>query len=422
MIKFNGFTDKQKNIISRPIKRLVVLNGAVRSGKTFISYFMILDLIREFGVNARGIILGKTLGMVEENILMPMRELFGAYVGDIKAESSGNRYVKIFGCKVRCVGANDKSSEGKIRGATYSWAICDETATYPQNVFDMLMSRLSEPNAKCICTTNPDNPNHWFKVKYLDNKNIEIEVYNFTIDDNPTLTSGYVNNLKKMYEGTELYDRLILGQWVSSSGSIYKKFIADKDKYVVDSVNKDEYVDYAIGIDFGENRSATTFVLVGLERGARGIAVLECERITKHGDTKLLQAQFIEFVRKCFSNGWRPSNAYYDNAQSTLGRSLESAAASSGLPLRVQECTKDVITERINLTIVLMGACRFKVLRRCEEMIKALQEATWDASKKDKEERLDIVSPNNPVDMLDSMEYAFQRWSELLLKVALYGG
>lgn len=423
MIKFNGFTDKQRGIIDNLKKKsMIVFNGAVRSGKTFLSYFLLLEILKSLDTSARGIILGKTLGMVEENILNPMRELFGDYIGNIKSDASGNRYVKMFERKVRCVGANDKSSEGKIRGATYAWAMCDEVATYPKNVFDMLVSRLSEPNAMCICTTNPDNPNHWFKKYYLDNEKIDLEIYNFTIDDNPTLEERYVENLKNIYSGTELYDRLILGKWVSSHGAIYKKFIREPENYIVDSINKADYVDYSIGIDFGENRSATTFVLDGLKVGASGIAVIKAERIKEHGDSKILEQQFIDFVKECYLEGYNPTTAYYDNAQSTLGRSLESAVARAGLPLRVKECVKDKILDRIKLTIILMGAYRFKVLRSCREGIKALQEAMWDMESKTKEERLDLVSPDNPIDILDAMEYGFQRWSELLLKVALYGG
>ena len=302
MFEFNGFTKKQAEILKQPKKRLNIYTGAVRSGKTVLTYFDIPELIAEFK-GGRGILLGKTLGTVEENILKPMRDLYGDLVGDIKSDASGNRYVVIFGEKTRCVGANDKASEGKIRGATYSWAVCDEVSLYPENVFDMLMSRLSEPNAKCICTTNSDNPQHWFKVRFIDNKDIDCAVYNFTIEDNPILPKEYVENLKKIYSGTELYDRLILGLWVSGNGAIYKKFIAEESNFLAQKDLKDDFVAYNIGVDFGENTSATTFELVGLKRNFKGIRVLEEEVITEHGDPKLLQNQFVAFVKRCYSNG-----------------------------------------------------------------------------------------------------------------------
>lgn len=416
MFEFNGFTQKQANILRQERHMLNIYTGAVRSGKTVLTYFDIPELIKEFP-NGRGILLGKTLGTIEENILKPMRDIYGEYVGDIKSDASGNRYVNIFGSKVRCVGANDKASEGKIRGATYSWAICDEVSLYPQNVFDMLMSRLSEPNAKCICTTNPDNPQHWFKVRYIDNEKIDCVVYNFSIEDNPTIEKRYVDNLKEAYSGSELYDRYILGLWVSGNGAIYKKFIAEEEKFLAQKSDKDDFICYNIGVDFGENKSATTFELVGLKRDFKGIRVLKDKVITKHGDTKKLQNEFVDFVKTCIENGYMPDCVLYDNEQATLGRSLESALINAGILVVVKPCIKEKIIERIHQFQILMGVHMFEIDKTCESTIKAYKDAVWA---EDKEERLDIVGPTNPVDILDSVEYAVQPWIKKLIQVALY--
>lgn len=420
---FNGFTKKQKRIISninkRWLKPLTIFNGAVRSGKTFLTYFIIPFLLDVFA-GSRGIITGKTLGTIEENILKPMRDLFPANVGDVKIDATGNRYVNLFGTDVRLVGANDKASEYKIRGATYAWAICDEVTTYPKNVFAMLMSRLSEDGAVCICTTNPDIPSHWLKVDYIDKKDIDIDVYNFTIDDNPTLPPAYVQHMKNLYEGTEFYDRFILGKWVSGSGAIYKLFVLNNDRYLIDEPKEDEpkvkYIEYACGVDFGENVSATVFKLVGLRQNFKGIDIIAEERITEHGDVKLLQKQFINFIKKCKSYGYRVDFAYYDNAQKTLGESLKTAVAKEGISCNVKPCVKDEIIERIHLVVALLGADMIRVHKRCKHAVKAFNDAVWAEGT---EERLDEVSEVNVVDDLDAFEYAIQHWSNNLKKVAL---
>lgn len=421
-MEFEGFTEKQEEIIKEPLERMTILSGAVRSGKTFLTYFILPMLLDEFGLRARGLLMGKTLGTIEENILKPMRELYGdIYIGDMKSDATGNRYVSLFGAKIRCVGANDKKSDGKIRGSTYSWAICDEVATYPVNVFDMLMSRLSEPNAKCVCTTNPEDPNHWLKKRFIDNDKIKCKVYSFTIDDNPLLEKSWVENLKNIYSGTELYDRYILGQWVSSNGAIYKKFVTNAESAILTDIDRNELADCAIGIDFGENVSPTAFVCVGLLKNYKGIVILEEQKITDHGDVRLLESNFTQFVNRCYNSGWKPSRVYYDVAQWTLGRSLESSCYRSGLPLIVKECTKDKIKDRIYLEQVLFGKGSLKILKHCELMIKAFKEAIY-SDKGMQDERLDIVGSDNPVDMLDAFEYAIQRWGENLLKMTLYGG
>lgn len=418
---FGGFTKKQAHIISEMNSHwfapLTIFNGAIRSGKTFLTYFIIPMLIWTYE-GGRGIITGKTLGTIEENILKPMRDLFPANVGEVKIDATGNRYVVLFGTEVRLVGANDKASEYKIRGATYAWAVCDEVTTYPKNVFAMLISRLSEPGAVCICTTNPDIPSHWLKVDYIDKNNEGVKVYNFTIDDNPTLSPEYVEHMKRTYEGTEFYDRFILGKWVSGSGAIYKLFTLNNDRFIFDDTDEPvKYVEYACGVDFGENVSRTVFKLVGLRYDYKGVDILAEKSITKHGDVQLLQKQFIDFLHECKGYGYRVDYAYYDNAQRTLGESLKTAVARDDFPCNVKPCVKDEIIERIHLTIALMGAGMLRVHKRCNHAIKAFNDAVY---KEGTEERLDEVSEVNVIDDLDTFEYAIQSWSNNLRKIALF--
>ena len=419
MDEFEGFSRKQIDVIKQGYAKLTILTGGVRGGKTFLTYFDIPDLIARFP-HSKGIIIGKTLASLSENVLEPMRELFGEKaISGMKSDASGKKYCVLFGKRIRCVGANDGKAVDKIRGSTYAWAVGDEVSTWDKATFDMLMSRLSEKGAICVVTTNPDEPSHWFNQNYILKNDIDKSIHTFTIDDNPYLDPEYVENLKNIYRGTVLYDRLILGKWASGSGAIYKRFITEEDRYVVDNWERNDLVDYAIGIDFGENVSATTFKLLGLQRNYNGIVVLEEEHIKEHKDTKLLQDQFITFLKKCLASGWRIDRAYYDCAQKTLGESLKSAVAMAGLPCIVEPCIKEKITERIQQEIVLFGAYRLHILKRCEWSIKAFKEAVY---KENKEERLDEVSPENPVDDLDAIEYAFYKWSKNLMARALYGG
>ena len=415
---FNGLSKKQREVIREGYSRLLILTGGVRAGKTVLTYFMIPELIRKFP-NSKGILIGKTLASLSENILDPMRELYGDAISDIKTDQSGKKYTILFGRKVRCVGANDGKAENKIRGATYGWAVGDEVSTWDRSTFDMLMSRLSEKGAICVVTTNPDEPNHWFNQNYIKKEGIDKKVVRFTIDDNPYLDRDYVENLKKIYAGTVLYDRLILGLWTSGSGAIYKRFIEEKDDYIIDEVDTDKIVDYAIGVDFGENVSATTFKLLGLERNYNCLYILNEKHIIEHRDVELLQRQFIDFLKECQKLGYRINKAYCDSAQKTLTESLASAVLKERLPCIVTTCTKRPINERVNQEIVFIGAKRLKIMRRCEWTIKAFENAVYE---KDGENRLDEVSPENPVDDLDAIEYGFEAWTDGLLTRCYYGG
>jgi len=114
----------------------------------------------------------------------------------------------------------------------------------------MLLSRLSEHGAKLFGTTNPDNPNHWFKTKYIDRREeLDFFLMEFLIDDNTFLDPGYVEELKKEYTGV-FYKRFILGEWCSAEGLVYPMF--DKEIHTVSEIPAPKGgTEYYISIDYG---------------------------------------------------------------------------------------------------------------------------------------------------------------------------
>ena len=86
-------------------------------------------------------------------------------------------------------------------------------------------------------------------------------MYKRQIDDNPFLAKSFVENLKKEYYGTILYDRYILGRWTLAEGLIYKIFADNPQKFYIskDKLPK-RFETINIGHDFGGNKSAHTFV------------------------------------------------------------------------------------------------------------------------------------------------------------------
>lgn len=164
--------------------------------------------------------LGNTLGTLERNVLEPRRSLWGAdLVGIVRTSASGN-VVQLFGRKVYVLGADNKKHIARIQGAAFEYAYGDEITTWDEGVFQMLKSRLSCPHSHFDGTCNPDNPQHWFK-RFLDS-GADIYCQAYTIDDNPTLPSDFVANLKQEYAGTVYYNRFILGKWTAANGVIYR--------------------------------------------------------------------------------------------------------------------------------------------------------------------------------------------------------
>ena len=103
----------------------------------------------------------------------------------------------------------------------------------------MLLSRMSPEGARLYGTTNPDNPYHWLKSKYLDNEELRtngtIWSQHFTMADNPNLSERFVESQKKLYTGF-FYQRFIEGLWVAAEGAIYKDSWSDELLY--DAINE----------------------------------------------------------------------------------------------------------------------------------------------------------------------------------------
>ena len=93
------------------------------------------------------------------------------------------------------MGADNISRVNQIRGSSIKYCYGDEVATWNEEVFNILKSRLDKDYSRFDGTLNPEAPTHWVK-KFLDS-DADIYQQHYTIDDNPTLSAVFVDNLKK---------------------------------------------------------------------------------------------------------------------------------------------------------------------------------------------------------------------------------
>src|SRR5512133_960712 len=137
-------------------KRYNVWNGAVSSGKTITSLFVLVDFCNN-GPAGEILLVGKTERTLERNVIDPLIKMFGRAVRKVGSS------VYIYGRRCYIVGANDERSEQKIRGISLVCAYCDELTLYPESFFMMLKSRLRLKGAALIATTNPDAPTPYLR-------------------------------------------------------------------------------------------------------------------------------------------------------------------------------------------------------------------------------------------------------------------
>lgn len=416
MIQLNSgnsiLSEKQNECLallkSGGLKRINILEGSVRSGKTYVSLILWGFWVASKPQDCTFLMAGKTLSTLKRNVLIPFQEIFG----DSNFEfSTSSKEAMFFGRRIYLEGVGDVRSESKIRGLTLDGAYCDELSLFDEDFFIMLMSRLSKHGAKLFATTNPDHPNHWLKKNYLDNKSLDLLDLRFTLDDNIFLDREYVESLKKEYKGM-YYDRFIKGLWVAAEGRIYPdipKNLILGAKAMQTRLGHSPPVTVVAGVDYGGNKSASVFTLTGFTKGFREVYVLD-----EYYDSRNKSAEHLIEAFRTQIEKWRQeypiSAAYCDSAEQLLVKSFRSA-----VNVEVKNALKRPVNTRINMLGRLISSGRIFISSKCAHLIDAIETAVWDESKPNCDVRLDNGTSN--IDSLDSFEYTIERFEkELFLR------
>mgnify|MGYP000191586986 CR=1 FL=1 len=399
------FYPKQRDFLKEPLARLNFIEGAVRSGKTVVVNWKAIMEVMKRPIKSRGIICGDTYDTVKANVLMPMYEMVGE-----KYLSFNKNGGTLFGRTFVIRGIAKSDSETKIRGATFGWGIVDEVTLSHESFFDMLTTRMSEHGAWLMCTSNPDDPRHFIKTRFIDNDKLDRKVWHFELDDNTFLSPHYVQQVKLMYTGV-FYERFILGKWVRAEGLIYRDFADHFRDYKTDIVPSGLHL--SIGIDYGASKSDCKFELVGITHDFSKVYSLAEKRIKGVQSPEDINNSFIDWWRfislqygKCYQ-----VYADYGALGQVLTRGLMVATQRAGLGIKIQDCSKGKIIDRIQLTLALMAQGRYYYTSGCMELVDAFCTAVWQEDKIDV--RLDDLSFD--VDSLDAFEYAIYPYAKKLL-------
>lgn len=408
------WTDKQREYLENATHRWNFKIGAVRSGKTFQDKEDIIPRrIRErAGKDGLVVLIGVTEATIERNVLRPMRDKFGVeLVGNI----SKNK-VMLFGEECYALGAEKISQVSKIQGASFKYVYGDEVAKWKKEVFDMVKSRLDQDYSTFDGTCNPEQKNHWLK-EFLDS-DADIYQQHYTIDDNTFLSKTFVENLKKEYQGTVLYNRYILGLWCNAEGLIYRTFADNPKKYVwtKKKPNSDKYdlpAGYTIiGIDYGGTKSGQAFVATRISYDFTKVIALASERHFGDIDPDKLKELEIQFILKVMHKyNLNVDDIFPDNEESVLIRGLRNACEQKGIYATVRGSKKEPVNNRIDCERTMIAySMFFYIEEECETLVEALESALWnDKPDEDgKDQRLDDFTTD--IDTLDAFEYSFERY------------
>ena len=414
---------KQDEFIRNATHRYNIKVGARRCGKTYLDNLWTIPtrILERSGKDGLYVILGVSKGTIERNVLQPLRQIYGKnMVGTINS----NNIAKLFGEEVYCLGAEKVNQVSKIQGTSIKYCYGDEVAKWNQEVFIMVQGSLDKPYSMFDGALNPENQSHWLKKDFLDKveeKGLDVYVQHYTIFDNPFLSQEFVDNLCKEYEGTVFYDRLILGLWKNAEGIIYKQFADNpsqfiKDKAVDDKGNPINFMIISIGIDYGATQGETEFKVTGITPYFRQVWTLDEEKLSGLHTPEQMYEKFVEFYKRVVAEYGKVTHAFGDYG--ALGQvitfGLNRYLQQHGIPLKVDDCIKGRIVDRIELDCHLFGQMRRFILRKCKYLIEAYSQALWDDKKED--ERLD--DGTTPIDDLDASEYSmFPFYDKLMTNI-----
>lgn len=258
------FTAKQREVLHDYLTgdfKMMILTGAIRSGKTFIDNLLFLYELKRTALQAtktgnlhpQYILAGASSGSIQNNVINSLDKQFG-----LRLNPDRHNHFHLFGVDIVPVYTESIRGLAGARGFDSSGAYINEASLANQEVFQEILNRCSDPDSRIICDSNPDSPQHWLKTDYIDNDNPKLKTvsYRFTLDDNTFLDPGYAQQIKAATPSGMLYDRAIKGLWVTGEGAIYRDF--DERKMVVNKVPK--MVRYIAGVDWGYNHPCSITV------------------------------------------------------------------------------------------------------------------------------------------------------------------
>lgn len=346
--------------------KIFILSGAVQSSKTVGSLLTWADRVSSGPKNAPRMMLGNTERTLLRNCIYPLQSFLGVKRCRVNI---GTGELFLYGRRVWLTGANNIGALARVQGSVLLDAYCDEGATYPFEVVNMLFSRLSLPGAKAWLTMNPGPPAHWMKKKIINRADeISARVWNFELDDNPFLEESYKNWLKKTYTGV-WYRRMIKGEWATADGAIFANF--DPDKHVIKAMPQIPMDQIRIGVDYG---AANPTAFIKLERyGAVWIASEEYYHQNAEGRVKV-NSQYAADLAK-FVGPMYPTSIEVDPSALAFIHELQRTEFRGA---RVVRGANNDVSGGIQKISQALQSGHLLIHESCVNLIEQMQSYAWD--------------------------------------------
>ena len=395
---------KQLEFITGATAHWNIAHGSVSSGKTMGGTFAFMCAADKCP-DSQIWIIGHTASTVYDNVIRLITEPRGEGLPDPLSVfrpfchwKKGDRELIFKDKTISTVGAKDSGAIGAIQGKTMSIAYCDEMTLYPDNIIDMIDTRLRNPHSMGFATMNPSYPTHkikkWIDAAIAGDKNYY--QLHFKLEDNPYLDQNYKDRIKKSLSGI-FYKRNYLGEWCLAEGAIFDFF--DRSFHVVN--RPPACADYwIVGVDYGTN-NAFAAVLVGICTGKytqqKARWWVEKEYYWDHVQ-KGRQKTSAEFAQdlKTWIEPYSVKSIYIDPSAANFRLDLQR------LGLHPVNADNDVSNGIIKVTS-LMNDGQLFICSECSNLIREIESYVWHPKCKEKGEDEPLKKDDHAI---DAMRYA----------------
>ena len=260
---------------------------------------------------------------------------------------------------------------------------------------------------------NPSAPKHKIYSDYIDRYRFMSEeqkaafggfVYqHFTIADNLAISEQRRREIENQYDKRSIwYRRDILGQRCVAEGLIYPEYADRPEEWRLDDIPS--FMKVNIGVDFGGNGSATTFVATGFTMGYGKVVPFLSERHAQRLTPNELEKKFALFCEKVYNITGRVATVFADSAEQILINGLIMTVAREHLRCQVLNARKLPTLERIRLMDKLIAERKLQVCNGARTVEEAIAGEVWD--EKHVDTRLD--DGTSDIDTVDALEYSIE--------------
>lgn len=285
--------------LKKSTKRICVLQGGTRSGKT---YSVLLALI-EFAYKNKG--KGFYITIARQTFpslrATSMRDFFDILKKENlyteKNHNKSNHIYSLYGNNFEFISCD---SEIKIRGRQRQILFLNECNEFSHETFIQLSLRTTY---KIIIDFNPSDEFHWLYSQIIDADRDDVDFHISTYKDNPFLQEATIKEIERLKEVDEnLFNVFGKGQRGVSTETVFPSF------NIIDDIPDNAKL-VSFGLDFGFSADPTT--IVGVYRHDLDLYVDELlyERgLTNQDIGERIKAMGLERGVECFADSSEPKS------------------------------------------------------------------------------------------------------------------